>query len=202
VGDTKYENIRKEAEAIAFTPHQLRLSTFELRTQGDPKALVSLVRESVGQVNPDFLILQMVTQSEAIDRTIYQERLVATLSALFGLLALLLACIGLYGLVAYGVVRRTHEIGVRMALGAQRREILWLTSRLGLVLTLTGVAIGLSVAAGITRYLQSFLYRVRANDPWTFASIAILLGCAATLGCYIPARRAMRVDPMVALRHE
>src|SRR3989440_569392 len=198
VGDTKYENIRKGVEPTVFTPHKYRLSTFALRTEGDPKALASLVRDAVGQVNPNFFILQMMTQSEEIDRTIYQERLVATLSALFGMLALALACIGLYGLVAYGVARRTHEIGVRMALGARRHEILWLTSRLGLVLTVTGIVIGLGVAAGVTRYLQSLLYGVRPTDPWTFAYIAILLGCIATLGCYVPARRAMLVDPVVA----
>ncbi len=202
VGDTKYENIRKEAEATAFTPHKYRLSTFALRTEGDPQALVSLVRDAVGQVNPDFFILQMMTQSEEIDRTIYQERLVATLSALFGMLALTLACIGLYGLVAHGVARRTHEIGVRIALGARRHEILWLAARLGLVLTVAGIVIGLGVAAGLTRYLQSLLYGVRPTDPWTFAYIAILLGCIATFGCYVPVRRAMRVDPVVALRHE
>ena len=201
VGDTN-ENIRKGAEATVFTPHKYRLSTFALRTEGDPKALASLVRDAVGQVNPNFFILQMMTQSEEIDRTIYQERLVATLSALFGMLAL--ACIGLYGLVAYGVARRTHEIGVRMAFGARRHEILWLTARLGLVLTVVGIVIviGLGVAAGVTRYLQSLLYGVRPTDPWTFAYIAILLGCIATLGCYVPARRAMRVDPVVALRYE
>src|SRR5579859_551639 len=202
VGDTKYENIRKEAEATVFTPHKYRLSTFALRTEGDPKAIVSLVRDAVGRVNPDFFMLQVMTQTEEIDRTIYQERLVATLSALFGLLALALASIGLYGLVAYGVARRTHEIGVRMALGAQRQKILWLTARFGLVLTLIGVALGLGVAAGVTHYLQSLLYGVRPLDSWTFACIAILLSCIATLACYIPARRATRVDPMLALRHE
>jgi len=202
VGDTKYENIRKEAEATAFTPHMYRLSTFALRTEGDPKALVSLVRDAVRQVNLDFFILQMMTQLEEIDRTIYQERLVATLSILFGLLALTLACIGLYGLVAHGVARRTHEIGVRMALGARRHEILWLTARLGLVVTLAGVVVGLGVAVGVTRYLQSLLYHVRPGDPWTFAGIAIVLMMVALAACYIPARRAMGVDPAVALRHE
>jgi ABC-type antimicrobial peptide transport system permease subunit len=144
----------------------------------------------------------MTTQSDAIDRLIYQERLVATLSALFGLLALTLASIGLYGLVAHGVFRRTHEIGVRMALGARRHQILWLTAKLGIVLTLAGVVIGLALAAGGTRYLQSLLYRVRPTDPWTFACIPILLGVVVALGCCVPTRRAMRVDPMVALRHE
>jgi predicted permease len=202
VGDTKYESIRKEAAAIVFTPYRYRLATFELRTQVDPKALVSLVRDAVAQVNPDFLILRMTTQSDEIDRTIYQERLVATLSVLFGLLALTLASIGLYGLVAYGVALRTHEIGVRIALGAQRHEILWLTARLGLLLTLAGIVLGLGVASGLTRYLQSLLYGVRPTDAWTFVCIPTLLGVVVALACYIPARRAMRVDPMVALRHE
>jgi ABC-type antimicrobial peptide transport system permease subunit len=143
-----------------------------------------------------------MTQSEQIDRTIYQERLMATLSMLFGLLTLVLACIGLYGLVASGVARRTHEIGVRRALGAQPYEILWPIARAGFALTLAGVVIGLGVAAGVTRYVASLLYGVRPTDPWTFLGVAILLGIVAGCACYIPARRAMRVDPMVALRYE
>ena len=202
VGDTKYENIRKEIGATAFTPLKYRLSTFELRTQGDPKALVSLVREAVGQVNRDFLILQMVTQSEAIDRTIYQERLVATLSALFGLLALALACIGLYGLVAYGVVQRTHEIGVRIALGAAPQGVLKLVLRQGLKLATMGVAIGVIAAVALGRLMRSLLYEVSATDPATLVGVAILFLCVALAACWIPARRAMRVDPMVALRYE
>jgi predicted permease len=202
VGDTKYDSIRTGAAATVFTPHKYRITTFELRTQGDPKALASLVREAVAQVNPDFLTLQMMTQTEEIDRTIYQERLLASLSSLFGFLALILASIGLYGLVAHGVVRRTHEIGVRIALGAQRQQILWLVAKLGLVLTLIGVAIGLCVAAGVTHYLRSLLYGVQPLDSWTFGCISILLSGIAAAACWLPARRAMRVDPVVALRHE
>lgn len=142
--------------------------TFELRTQGDPKALVSMVEQAVRDVDHDFLVLRVMTQSEQIDRTIYQERLMATLSMLFGLLTLVLACIGLYGLVAYGVVRRTHEIGLRRALGAQPYEILWPITKVGLALTLAGVVIGLGVAASVTRYVASVLYGVRPTDPWTF----------------------------------
>jgi predicted permease len=202
VGDTKYQSLRKEVQPTMFTLDKYGSPTFELRTQGDPKALISMVGDAVGQVNHDFLILRMMTQSEQIDRTIYEERLIAALSILFGLLALALACIGLYGLVAYGVVRRTHEIGVRMALGAQRRQILQLTVIPGLLLTLLGIVVGLSVAAGVTRYLASLLYGVRPVDPWTFGGISILLGIVAAGACYVPARRATRVDPMVALRHE
>jgi len=202
VGDTKYENIREAVRATVFTPHQYRLSTFALRTEDDPKALVSLVRDAVGRVNANFFIRRVMTQSEAIERTIYQERLVAALSALFGLLALALACIGLYGLVAFGVARRTHEIGVRMALGAQWHEILWLTARLGLVLTIAGTVLGLVVAAGVTRSLQSLLYGVKASDAMTYSGVAILLAFVAFLACWLPARRATRVDPLTALRHE
>ncbi len=202
VGDTKYESLRKVVQPTVFTLDRYGSPTFELRTQGDPKVLISMVGNAVSQVNHDFLVLRMMTQSEQIDRTIYQERLIATLSILFGILALSLACVGLYGLVAYGVVRRTHEIGVRMALGAQRYQIMRLTVMQGLVLTLVGIAVGIGVAAGVTRYLASLLYGVRPVDPWTFGGIAILLGVVAVCASYIPAQRAMRVDPMVALRHE
>jgi len=202
VGDTKAESVRNETRPIAFIPDMYGSPTFELRTQGDPKALVSMVEQAARDVNRDFLVLRVMTQSEQIDRTIYQERLMATLSMLFGLLTLVLACIGLYGLVASGVVRRTHEIGIRRALGAQPHEILWPIARAGLALTLAGVVIGLGVAAGVTRYVASLLYGVRPTDPWTFVGVAILLGTVAGCACYIPARRAMRVDPMVALRYE
>jgi ABC-type antimicrobial peptide transport system permease subunit len=161
-----------------------------------------MVEQAARDVNHDFLVLRVMTQSEQIDRTIYQERLMATLSILFGLLTLVLACIGLYGLVASGVVRRTHEIGVRRALGAQPHEILWPIARAGLALTLAGVVIGLGVAAGVTRYLQSLLYGVRPTDPITFVAVGLLLSLVSLAACYLPARRAMQVDPMVALRYE
>jgi predicted permease len=202
VGDTKYDSLRDDMRPMIFMPDTYPFPVFELRTQGDPKALTSMVYDAVGSVNHDFLVLHMMTQTEQIDRNIFQERLVAALSILFGLLGLLLACIGLYGIVAYGVIRRTHEIGVRMALGAQTDEMMWLTARQGLGLTLAGVAIGLAIAAGLTRYLGTLLFGVRPVDPLTFGAVSLLLGSVAFLACYIPARRAMRVDPMVALRHE
>ena len=142
------------------------------------------------------------SQTEQIERTLYQERLFAGLSSLFGLLALALACIGLYGLLSYEVTRRTREIGIRMALGARHREIRSLVVRRGLLLTLSGAVIGIAVAAGVTRYLETLLYGVRPTDPWTFVGVVILLGIVALVACYLPARRAMRVDPMVALRYE
>ena len=202
VGDTKAETVRSETRPIAFIPDMYGSPTFELRTQGDPKAFVSMVEQAARDVSHDFLVLRVMTQTEQIDRTIYQERLMATLSTLFGFLTLVLACIGLYGLVASGVVSRTHEIGVRRALGAQPHEILWPIARAGLALTLAGVMIGLGVAAGVTRYVASVLYGVQPTDPWTFVGVAMLLTIVAGCACSIPARRAMKVDPMVALRYE
>ncbi|HTU35906.1 MAG TPA: FtsX-like permease family protein [Candidatus Acidoferrum sp.] len=165
-------------------------------------ALVSMVRDAVAHVSCGFVVVNPMTQTEEIDRTTYRERLLAALSIVFSLLALVLACIGLYGLVEYAVVRRTHEIGIRMALGARPNQVLWLMAKLGLVPTLAGVLVGVIAAGGVTRYLQSLLFGVRPTDPWTFVGAATLLVTVALLACYIPARRAMRVDPMVALRHE
>jgi len=128
--------------------------------------------------------------------------MIAKLSGFFGLLALVLACIGLYGLLSYEVSRRTREIGIRTALGAQQRDVLRLVVGQGIVLAVAGAAVGIGVALGVTRYLKSILYDVRANDPATIAAVAVLLMFVALAACYVPARRATRVDPMVALRYE
>jgi ABC-type antimicrobial peptide transport system permease subunit len=142
------------------------------------------------------------TESEQIDRLLFEERLVARLSGFFALLALVLACVGLYGLLSYEVSRRTREIGIRMTLGAHQGNVLKLVLRQGIVLAIAGAAVGIGVALGVTRYLASMLYNVRASDPATIAGVAILLTLVAFAACYIPAHRATRVDPMVALRHE
>ena len=126
----------------------------------------------------------------------------ARLSSFFGALALVLACIGLYGLLSYEVARRTRELGIRMALGAQRRDLLRLIVGQGTLLVLIGAAIGIAAGLGVTRFISSMLYGLDANDPVTFASVAILLTLVALAACYIPARRAMRADPMVALHYE
>lgn len=202
VKNGKYEDLRTESGPTVFTPDEFGSPTFELRTAGDPRALASMVRDAVARVSHEFVVLHVMTQTDEIDKNIYRERLLAMLSVLFSLLALALACIGLYGLVAYAVARRTHEIGIRMALGAQQSQVLWLTAKLGLMPTLAGVVIGVGLALGATRYLRSLLFGVQPTDAWTFLVVATLLAIVASAACVFPARRAMKVDPMVALRHE
>jgi ABC-type antimicrobial peptide transport system permease subunit len=156
----------------------------------------------VAQVNPNLPLFNVITESEQIDRLLFQERLVARLSSFFALLALVLACVGLYGLLSYEVSRRTREIGSRMALGGQPGSVLKLVLRQGIALAIVGAGVGIGVALGVNRYLASMLYDVHPNDPLTIIGVAVLLALVALAACLIPARRATRVDPMVALRYE
>jgi predicted permease len=202
VRDTKYNNLRREIHAMVYSPQQAGGATFELRTAADPQAILPLVRKAVAQVNPDLPLFEVSTESQQIDRLLFQERLVARLSGFFGLLALVLSCVGLYGLLSYEVSRRTREIGIRMALGAQPEGVLRLVLRQGIVLALVGAIVGVGVALGVTRFLGSMLYDVKASDPLTFIAVAALLAAVAFAACYIPSRRATRVDPLTALRYE
>ena len=202
VRDAKYNNLRREINAMMYTPQSAGGASFELRTAADPQAILPAVREVVAQVNTNLPLYDVKTESEQIDRLLFQERLVARLSGFFGLLALVLACVGLYGLLSYEVSRRTRELGIRMALGADSSGVLRLVLRQGIILALVGAAVGIGVALGVTRYLSSMLYDVRANDPLTMLAVAVLLTVVALAACYVPARRAMRVDPIVALRYE
>jgi predicted permease len=202
VRDSKYNDLRREIHAMMYIPQSAGAASFELRTAADPQAILPAIRNVVAQVNADLPLFDVKTESEQIDRLLFQERLVARLSSFFGLLALVLACIGLYGLLSYEVSRRTREIGIRLALGAQAGDVLRLVVKQGIVLALVGAAAGIGVALGVTRYLTSMLYDVHANDPLTIIAVAALLTLVALAACYIPARRAMRVDPMVALRYE
>ena len=202
VRDAKYSDLRREIHAMMYMPQSVGGASFELRTAADPQAILPAVREVVAQVNTNLPLFDVKTESEQIDRLLFQERLVARLSGFFGLLALVLACVGLYGLLSYEVSRRTREIGIRMALGARPESVLKLVLQQGVVLAIIGAAVGIGVALGVTRYLASMLYNVHANDPVTMIAVAILLMLVALAACYVPARRAMRVDPMVALRYE
>ena len=202
VGDTRFYNLRREIRPTVYEPLGAGWATFELRTAITPPNILPSVRKLVTQVDATLPLFDATTEVENINRLLFRERLLAWLSSFFGLLALLLACIGLYGLLSYQVSRRTREIGIRMALGAHPREVLRLIVIQGIFLALVGATLGVAVALGITRYISSMLYGVRAGDPITIVGVALLLMLVALLACYIPARRAMRVDPMVALRYE
>ncbi len=202
VRDTKYANLRSEDSVTMYLPQSRGGASFELRTAADPQALLPAIRKAVAQLNPNLPLFHVKTESEQIDELLFQERLIARLFGFFGGLALLLACIGLYGLLSYEVSRRTREIGIRMALGAQPERVLKLVLRQGLGLAIVGAVVGIGLALGVTRYLQSMLYGVKWNDPGTIAAVAVLLALVALAACYIPARRATRVAPMVALRDE
>ncbi|HEV2497948.1 MAG TPA: ABC transporter permease [Terriglobia bacterium] len=202
VGDTRYSSLRREVHPAVFIPQVGGGARFEMRTAGNPKALISAVRSAVKRVNSRLPLFDISTQSQTIDDLLMRERLVARLGTFFGALALLLACIGLYGLLAYEVVRRTHELGIRVALGAQKKDVLRHVLGRGMILALVGAAIGIGAALGLNRFLTSLLYNVKATDPLTFAAVSLILLGVALLACYIPAQRATKVDPMVALRHE
>ena len=202
VRDAKYNDLRREIHAMIYSPQTGGGASFELRTAADPKAILPAIRKTVAQVNANLPLFDVKTESQQIDRILFQERLVARLSSFFALLALMLACIGLYGLLSYEVSRRTREIGIRLALGAQAADVLRLIVKQGIVLGLVGATVGAAVAIGVTRYMAAMLYDVHPNDPLTIVAVAALLTIVALAACYVPARRAMRVDPIVALRHE
>jgi macrolide transport system ATP-binding/permease protein len=202
VGDTKYAQLRRKTAPIIFLPLVSNSAHFELRVAANPTALVKNVREIVSQAGNDLPLTDVRTQAGQIDQILFQERLMSRLSSFFATLALVLACIGLYGLLSYEVARRTRELGIRVALGAQHRELSRLVIGQGILLALIGAAIGIAAAVGVTRFISAMLYDVRANDPLTMVAVAALLILVAFAACYIPARRAMKVDPMVALRYE
>lgn len=173
-----------------------------IRTSVDPMSVVASARREIHAVDPDQPVSNIRTMEGLLDEEIGQRRLGMTLVAIFAGLALLLASLGIYGVLSYFVVQHTREIGVRLALGAQRRNVLGLVMKKGMTLALIGVAIGLATAFALTRLMSSLLYEVKPADPLTFIAVAAMLTVVALLACYIPARRAMKVDPMVALRCE
>ena len=207
--DAKYTSQRAEIEPTVYQPWKqadpLRGAVFELRTVADPTSYVAGVREAVREVDGNLPVANVRTQIEQANQTLAMERMFAKLLTLFGGIAQLLAAIGLYGVMAYGVTQRTQEIGIRMALGANRGSVLAMILRQGMTLTFAGVAIGVAVALVVMKYLESLtglLFGVGARDPRTFVTISVLLILVALIACLVPARRATKVDPLTALRYE
>ena len=206
VENSLYEGPREGVHRQAFVPFDqergLTPVTFYVRTSGDPKAIFGSLRQSVSQLDSAMPVYAMKTVESQLDETLSSERLIATLSAAFGVLATLLAALGLYGVMAFVVARRTKEIGLRMALGAQRTEVVWMVMREALVLLGAGLLIGVPAAFWVTRYLSTQLYSVRPSDLGTaLVALAILAAVAAGAGL-LPARRASGIDPIRALRYE
>jgi macrolide transport system ATP-binding/permease protein len=205
----RYNSLKREIPPVTYVPWlqlgkggRVREMFYEVRATGDPMALAATVREVVRGVSPLVPVAGLMTQRMRIDQTITQERTFAQLCSWFGGLALLMACIGLYGTMAYAVARRTGEIGIRMALGAERRRIVWMVVREVVVLAGFGVVIGFAAFYEGMQFVKSMLFGLQPSDPAVLGvSVGILLACAALAG-YLPARRASRIDPIVALRHE
>jgi putative ABC transport system permease protein len=205
VRNAKYRNLREEPLPFIYTPFAQEPQsgmTLIVRTAGDPSALLGAVRNEVGAINKDVPLFAVQTMTQRIGSQLATDRVIAVLLSVFGGCALLLAAIGIYGVVGYAVAQRTHEIGIRIALGADQRDILKLIVSQGMVLTAIGAGIGLVLALAATQLLKSLLFGISATDPLTFVSVVVVLVGVALLACYLPARRAMKVDPLVALRYE
>ena len=176
--------------------------TYELRTAGDPTRAVPAVRDTLRRIDPNLPILKISTQAEQIEQRFAQERVFAEAYALFGGLAVLIASVGIFGLMSYSVARRTNEIGIRMALGAKRQDVVSMVMRESLILVGIGVVIGAAAALGAGRFVSTLLFNLAPTDPATITVSAALLIVVSALAGYVPARTASRVDPMVALRDE
>jgi predicted permease len=208
VADAKYRHMRQKPGRMVFLPvlqmedDAAYVSEIDMRTVGDPRAVAFEVRGAINEINSSLSVNNVTTLSEQVDVSLNQERTISQLCSFFGLLALTLACVGLYGVMAYAVARRAGEIGVRMALGARSGDVLWMVLREALVLVLAGVAIGLPAALAASRLIASMLFGLTPSDPVTISAATLVLVAVAILAGYLPARRASRVSPMVALRYE
>jgi predicted permease len=207
VKDAKAESVKEQTPRTFYVPFlqdpsSWRETTFQVRTAGDPLAVVAAIRREVQSVEPNLPVFRIKTLEQQVDETLGQERLVATLASLFGVLALLLAGAGLYGVLSYSVSRRTREIGIRIALGAKRGDVLRFFIGQGMVLVMFGLGLGLAAAFALTRLISSLLFGISNTDLVTFVVVALGMAIVGLCACYLPARRATKVDPLVALRSE
>ncbi|HEY0324308.1 MAG TPA: ABC transporter permease [Pyrinomonadaceae bacterium] len=207
VGDVKNGGLGGEISPAMYCPFtqeslNIRLMTLVLRTEGDPASYVAGVRREVNNIDPDLALADTRTMDQLMAKSLGQSRYRGVLLGIFAMVALTLAAVGIYGVIAYAVSQRTREIGIRIALGAQKRDIFRMVVGHGLILSIIGVAIGVTASLMLTRYLSSLLYGVSSTDPATFTSVVLLLITVALLACSIPAWRATKVDPLIALRCE
>jgi predicted permease len=208
IQDGKYLSLGEEGRLFFYTNLEddkggngLTLSLV-VRTPNEPRSMIAAIRREFGQLDRTLPVFNVKTMAEHMNFPLFPARIAAALLGGFGLLALLISAIGLFGVISCAVSQRTHEIGIRLALGAQQWNILRLITGQGLKLTLLGIALGLVGATALTRALSPFLYGISAVDPLTFILISLLLSCVALLACWLPAKRAMSVDPLIALRRE
>jgi len=205
VGNIKHRGLDSEYVPEFYYPYAQtpeRFSAIVVRSQGDPLSLTTAVRNAVMEVDKEQPLTRIRTMEMAISDSVTQRRLNMILLGIFGVLALALAAVGIYGVMAYTVTQQTREIGIRMALGARRRDVLKSVAGQGMLLAASGVGIGLAGAFLVTRLMETLLFDVKPTDPATFGGIALLLLAVAFFACCIPARRATKVDPVVALRSE
>jgi predicted permease len=211
VGDIKHTSLRESANAEMFVPYtqndlkvwpSMQSMQYAVKTKADPVSAMQEIRQTVHDVDPDIPITDLATLTTVVDSSLTADRFSMLLLSAFGILALLLASIGMYGVISWSVMQRTAEIGIRIALGAQRRRILIMILSQGGRLACAGIGIGLIAAFATTRLISRFLYGVQPTDPATFAAVSLLLVAVALLACYLPARRAMQIDPMRAIRLE
>ena len=205
VSDVKSFGPEQLAHAEIYRPlaqDPFPLLAFVVRTNGDPAALLKSAKQAIWDVDKDQPVFDAMPMRELAAQSITLRRTSTILLSAFAALALIVAAVGIYGVIAYSVVRRTHEIGIRMALGAQRNDVLQQILRYGMRLILTGEIVGSGIALLVTQFVSGVLYGVSPRDPWTFSIVVLALTGVALIACYIPARRAMRIDPMVALRYE
>jgi putative ABC transport system permease protein len=206
VGDLKYSKLDADPGLEVYIPYRqspsLRTVDVAVRASGDPISLAPAVRKLISGIDPTQPVFDMKTMDQALSESIAPRRFNLLLLGIFAGTAVLLALVGIYGVMSYAVTQRTHEIGVRMALGARQSEVVGMVVRQGMTVALAGIAAGLAAAYGLTRLIATLLYDVKPNDPATFVAVSIILAAAALLACSLPARRAARVDPIVALRYE
>jgi predicted permease len=205
VANSVVNEVGEDPQPIVFLPmtqDYVPAATLHVRTTGNPEAVVATTRAALQSLDPNLAITNVFTIEQIMSQALWAPRMGGFLLALFGALALVLSAVGVYGVLSYSVNQQTREIGLRMALGAQRGDVMRLILGQGLRLTVLGLGLGVLVALGLMRVLVSLLFDVRAYDPTTYTAVTLLLTAVALLACYIPARRAMRVDPMVALRYD